>query len=85
MFTAMPAHAARSVTADNGSEFAYRYRLADTLGIPTYFADLTQTELDEFSTEINNRPRRILGWAIPAEIFQELSSNQTTTTCCTPN
>jgi hypothetical protein len=26
-------------SADNGSEFAYHYRLAHTLGIPTYFAD----------------------------------------------
>jgi len=25
--------------ADNGSEFAFLYQLADTLGIPTYFAD----------------------------------------------
>lgn len=92
------------MTADNGNEFAYRYRLADTLGIPTYFTDpysayqqvtnehfngrirrylprgtsfanLTQTELDEFILEINNPPRKIRGWATPAEIFQELSSN----------
>ena len=114
MFTPMPAHAARSVTADNGSEFAYHYRLADTLGIPTYFADpysawqrgtnehfngrirrylpkgtsfedLTQAELDDYITEINNRPRKILGWATPAEVFQELSSTETTTACCTSN
>jgi IS30 family transposase len=114
MFTRMPAHAARSVTVDNGSEFAYHYRLADTLAIPTYFADpysswqrgtnehfngrirrylpkgtsfhdLTQAELDEFIHEINNRPRKILGWATPAEIFQELCSKQTTPTCCTSN
>lgn len=112
IFTAMPAHAARSVTADNGSEFAFHYQLADTLAIPTYFADpysayqrgtnehfngrlrkylpkgtsfddLAQAELDEFITEINNRPRKILGWATPAEVFQELSSQQTTTDCCT--
>lgn len=114
MFTAMPAHAAKSVTADNGSEFAYHHKLADSLGIPTYFADpyaayqrgtnehyngrirkylpkgtsfedLDQTELDEYVTEINNRPRRILGWATPAEVFKELSSTQTTTTRCTSN
>ena len=113
MFTAMPAHAARSVTADNGSEFAYHYKLADTLAIPTYFADpysayqrgtnehfngrirrylpkgtsfaeLTQTELDEYVTEINNRPRKILDWATPAEVFQELCSNEATQ-CCTSN
>ena len=103
MFTTMPAHAGRSVTADNGSEFAFHYQLADTLAIPTYFADpysawqrgtnehfngrirkylpkgtsfqdLAQTELDEFITEINNRPRKVLGWATPAEEFQELCS-----------
>ncbi len=100
-YQALPAHAVASVTADNGSEFAYHYPLADTLGIPTYFADpysawqrgtnehfngrirkylpkgtslenLTQTELNEFITEINNRPRKILGWATPAEVFQDL-------------
>lgn len=27
------------VTADNGSEFAFHHRLADTIGVPTYFAD----------------------------------------------
>ncbi|SEB69556.1 Transposase and inactivated derivatives, IS30 family [Paramicrobacterium humi] len=110
MFTAMPAHAARSVTADNGSEFASHYRLADTLGIPTYFADpycayqrgtnehfngrirgylpkrtsfadLDQAELDEYVNEINNRPRKILGWATPAEVFHELSSTQATPHC----
>jgi len=102
-YQALPAHAVASVTADNGSEFAFHYQLADTLGIPTYFADpysawqrgtnehfngrirkylpkgtsfenLTQAELNEFITEINNRPRKILGWATPAEVFQELCS-----------
>lgn len=99
----LPAHAVKSVTADNGSEFAHHYMLADTMGVPTYFADpysayqrgsnehfngrlrryvpkgtsfeeLSQAELDEFIWEINNRPRRVLGWATPAEVFQELCS-----------
>lgn len=99
----LPAHAVRSITVDNGSEFAHHYRLADTIGVPTYFcdpysafqrgsnehfnrrvrrylpkgtsfADLTQAELDEYVWEINNRPRRVLGWATPAEVFQELCS-----------
>lgn len=39
LFTAMPAHAVRSVTADNGIEFSWHYKLADTLAVPTYFAD----------------------------------------------
>lgn len=102
LFTPLPGHAVRSVTADNGSEFALHYELADTLAVPTYFADpysayqrgtnehfngrlrrylpkgtsfadLTQTELDEFVHEINNRPRKILGWATPAETFHELT------------
>lgn len=103
-YQALPTHAVASVTVDNGSEFAFHYQLADTLGIPTYFADpysawqrgtnehfngrirkylpkgssfenLTQAELNEFITEINNRPRKILGWATPAEVFQELCSH----------
>ena len=106
LFQALPAHAVRSVTVDNGSEFALHYELADTLAVPTYFADpysayqrgsnehfngrlrrylpkgtsfedLTQAELDEFVHEINNRPRKILGWATPAEKFQELAWEHT--------
>lgn len=77
-------------------------QLADTLAVPTYFADpysawqrgtnehfngrirkylpkgtsftdLDQQELDEYVTEINNRPRKVLGWATPAEVSQELT------------
>lgn len=113
-YAPMPAHAVRSITADNGSEFAFHYRLADSLAIPTYFADpysayqrgtnehfngrlrkylpkgtsfdeLDQHELDQIVTEINNRPRSILGWATPAEIFEELSSQEATTARCTSN
>jgi IS30 family transposase len=108
LFAGFPGHAVRSVTADNGSEFAFHYELADTLAVPTYFADpysayqrgsnehfngrlrrylpkatsfedLTQDELDEFVHEINNRPRKILGWATPAEIFRELAWELTPT------
>lgn len=109
LFAGLPAHAVRSVTADNGPEFAFHYELADTLAIPTYFADpysayqrgtnehfngrlrrylpkgtsfddLTQDELNTFVDEINNRPRKILGWATPAEIFHELAWDPTPTT-----
>ena len=108
LYSSLPTHAVRSVTADNGSEFAFHYQLADALAVPTYFADpysawqrgtnehfngrirkylpkgtsfedLDQNELDEYITEINNRPRKILGWATPAEVFQELSSLPATT------
>lgn len=103
VYQELPAHAVKSVTADNGSEFAHHYQLADTIGVPTYFADpyssyqrgsnehfngrlrkylpkgtsftdLTQEELDEYLREINNRPRKVLGWSTPAEVFQELCS-----------
>lgn len=113
LYSQLPAAAVRSVTADNGSEFAHHYRLADTLAVPTYFADpysawqrgtnehfngrirkylpkgtsfegLDQHELDEYVAEINNRPRKVLGWATPAEVFQELTLN-TITPCCTSN
>lgn len=99
----LPAHAVRSVTVDNGAEFAHHYKLADSIGVPTYFADpysayqrgsnehfngqlrkylpkgtsfdeLPQEEIDEFVREINNRPRKVLGWATPAEVFWELCS-----------
>lgn len=102
LYSQLPIGAVRSVTADNGSEFAHHYQLADTIAVPTYFADpysawqrgtnehfngrirkylpkgtsftdLDQSELDEFVTEINNRPRKVLGWMTPAEVFQELT------------
>lgn len=73
LFQALPAHAVRSVTADNGSKFALYYELADVLAVPTYFADHTQDELNEFVNEINHHPRKIVGWATPAEIFHELA------------
>lgn len=111
VYSSLPADAVRSITADNGTEFAFHYQLADTLAIPTYFADpysayqrgtnehfngrirkylpkgnsfadLDQTELDQIVAEINNRPRKVLAWATPAEVFQELTSTPATP-CCT--
>jgi IS30 family transposase len=105
----VPAHA---VASDTGSEFTWHYRLADTIGVLTYFADpytawqrgtnqdfngrirkylpkrtsfvdLDQAELNEISTEINNRPRRVLGWASAGGVFNEPCSQQATHTCCT--
>lgn len=103
IFVKLPPHSVKSITADNGSEFAYHYKFADQTGIPTYFADpysswqrgtnehfngrirkylpkgtnfseLTDEELQDYVNEINNRPRKILGWRTPAEVFTELCS-----------
>ena len=108
IYSRFPSHAVSSITADNGSEFAHHYKLADQIGVPTYFCDpysahqrgtnehfngrlrkylpkgtrfddLTQEELDAYVNEINNRPRKVLGWRTPAEVFQELCSMETTT------
>lgn len=51
---------------------------AGTSASSASFADLTQDELDEFITDINNRPRKILAWRTPAEVFHELSANPAT-------
>lgn len=110
LYSQLPAHAVRSVTTDNGPEFTLHHVLADTLAVPTYFADpysawqrgtnehfngrirkylpkatsfadLSQHELDELITEINNRPRKVLAWRTPAEVFHQLSSTPTTPRC----
>jgi IS30 family transposase len=107
MVTALPVHAVKSITADNGSEFAWHHKLAEATAVPTYFAvpysawqrganehfngrirkylpkrtrldTITNDELADIITEINNRPRKILGWLTPAEVFNDLCSNPTT-------
>jgi len=37
----------------------------------TDFSTLTQEELDEIVTEINNRPRKVLGYQTPLEVFNK--------------
>lgn len=103
MITALPAHAVKSITADNGSEFAWHHKLADTTGVPTYFAvpysawqrgtnehfngrirkyipkhtrldTISEEELTDIINEINNRPRKILNWQTPTEVFNQLCS-----------
>jgi transposase, IS30 family len=101
MVAKLPAHAVRSITADNGSDFAWHHKLADSVGVPTYFAvpysawqrgtnehfngrirkyipkrtrldTITEEELTDIITEINNRPRKVLDWQTPAEVFTRL-------------
>ena len=92
----------KSISLDNGSEFAEFRELEASLGVPVYFAEphkpwqrgsnenangilrfyfpkgfdflsLSEEELQDVVTSINNRPRKCLGWKTPAEIFLEES------------
>jgi IS30 family transposase len=44
----------------------------------TRLDQIDDAELAGIVTEINNRPRKVLGWRTPAEVFAELCSDQTT-------
>ena len=61
-----------------GHERAFQWAYSEVFTEKTRFDDLTQEELDEFVAEINNRPKKVLGWFTPAEIFQELCSEGST-------
>ena len=81
---AVPAYFADPYSAwQCGTNEHFNGRIRKYLPKRTSFADLDQAELDEIITEINNRPRKVLGWATPAEVFNELCSQQTTPACCT--
>ena len=41
----------------------------------TSFKGLTQHQLDQIVEELNNRPRKILGYRTPNEVFQEQRRN----------
>jgi len=49
-----------AITADNGSEFAHHYKLADTLGIPTYFCHPNSSWQRGTNEHFNGRIRRCL-------------------------
>ena len=90
----------RTITFDNGTEFAQHERMTTELGASIYFAapyaayqrgtnentnglirrylpkgrsfkDLTQRQLDSIVEQINNRPRKCLGYRTPYEVFNE--------------
>jgi len=42
----------------------------------TSFADLTQEELDDIVWEINNRPRKVLNFNTPQEVFNSYLSGR---------
>jgi IS30 family transposase len=112
IFGNLPPGARRSVTMDNGSEFHHHFKVADALGMDTFFADpysswqrgtnehhngrlrrffpkgtdfdqVGARELNAVVKEINNQPRKVLGWRTPAEVYAENLRWEKATTRCT--
>lgn len=98
-FMDVPKTWVKTITFDNGTEFASHEKIAEATGAMNYFADpyasyqrgtnentnglirrylpknmsfaqLTQEELDWIVEQLNNRPRKILGYRTPNEVFQ---------------
>jgi IS30 family transposase len=96
----------KTITSDNGKEFADHKQIAKDLAALYYFAhpyhswergsnentngllrqfipknrpfaDLTQSQLQHYINNINNRPRKIHGFKTSIEIFQELTKIST--------
>ena len=96
----MPVSWVKTITFDNGSEFAHHKRICAILPAHTYFADpyasyqrgtnentngllrryfpkrsdfhvITQQQLDRVVEQLNNRPRKKLGYRTPNEVFHE--------------
>ncbi|NLX96390.1 MAG: IS30 family transposase [Rhodopirellula sp.] len=90
----------KTITFDNGTEFAEHEIMAEDLPVAVYFAapyasyqrgtnentnglirrylpkgtpfrDLSQERLDQIVEDLNNRPRKCLGYRTPNEVFQE--------------
>ena len=95
----MPISWVKTITFDNGTEFAHHKRITQKLGADIYFAQpyasyqrgtnentnglirrylpkgtsfkgLTQDHLDFIINQLNNRPRKILKYRTPNEVFQ---------------
>ena len=96
----LPTSWVRTITFDNGTEFARHEDMARVLPIDIYFAtpyspyqrgtnentnglirrylpkgtsfrNITKEQLDRIVEELNNRPRKILGYRTANEVFQE--------------
>jgi len=88
----------KTITSDNGKEFAGHLEIANALGVDFYFAhpyaawergtnentnglvrqyfhkgrdftSLTQDKVEEVVTKLNDRPRKVLGYKTPHEVF----------------
>ncbi len=86
----------KTITVDNGKEFAQHKEISEALGIPVYFAhpyhswerganenmnglirqyarkgssfdDLSEAYVRQIQTQLNNRPRKSLGYLTPKE------------------
>lgn len=98
IFGAIPKHARRSTTLDNGSENYLHSQLSNALAMQTYFADpycswqrgtnentnglirryfpkrtdfrkVSQQELSVVVQRLNDRPRKVLSYQTPLEVF----------------
>lgn len=97
----LPARGVKTVTVDNGTEFAAHQTITKELGTPIYFAHtyssnerarnentngllrqylpkgtsfehLDKPQIDSIVNELNNRPRKTLGYRTPYEVFHNL-------------
>jgi IS30 family transposase len=49
----------------------------------TDFSKISEAELHDTVTTINNQPRKSLDWLTPAEVFEEHLNLEQTDQCCT--
>jgi len=92
----------KTITFDNGKEFAFHEQLKDIFGVDTYFAHpycswerglnenhnglirqylpkglpldkVTHEQVQEIQTRLNQRPRKLLGFRTPEEVYTEMA------------
>ncbi|WP_166355612.1 IS30 family transposase, partial [Phytoactinopolyspora limicola] len=63
-----------------GTNEHFNGRIRKYLPKRTRLDTITDDELADIITEINNRPRKVLGWQTPAEVFNHLCSTPATPT-----
>jgi len=92
----------KTITFDNGKEFAFHEKLKETFGIETYFTHpydswerglnenhnglipqylpkgqsldkVTQEQVIEIQSRLNQRPRKLLNFRMPEEVYAEMA------------